>query len=69
MRLSTIASYGFGLSLSLTAALAQTNVASYIATESPIAKAGLLANIGPKGSKASGAKVCSPGWLLACSQY
>ncbi|KJA21218.1 carbohydrate-binding module family 20 protein [Hypholoma sublateritium FD-334 SS-4] len=28
----------------------------YVATESPIAKAGLLANIGPSGSKSSGAK-------------
>ncbi|TFY52909.1 hypothetical protein EVG20_g10351 [Dentipellis fragilis] len=37
-------------------ALAQTSVDSYIATESPIAKAGLLANIGPDGSKAQGAK-------------
>ena len=30
----------------------------YVATESPIAKAGLLANIGPAGSKSAGAKVC-----------
>lgn len=36
---------------------AQTTVDSYIASESPIAKAGLLANIGPSGSKSSGAKV------------
>ncbi|KAH8828103.1 glucoamylase [Flagelloscypha sp. PMI_526] len=35
---------------------AQTSVDSYIATESPIAKAGLVANIGPSGSKSSGAK-------------
>jgi glucoamylase len=35
---------------------AQTAVDTYIATESPIAKAGLLANIGPSGSKSSGAK-------------
>ena len=40
--------------------LAQSStVDTYIATESPIAKAGLLANIGPSGSKASGAKVCA----------
>lgn len=32
-------------------------VSSYLATESAIAKAGLLANIGPSGSKASGAVV------------
>jgi hypothetical protein len=30
---------------------------SYFAQESPIAKAGLLANIGPDGKKSSGAKV------------
>jgi len=40
--------------------LAQSStVDNYVATESPIAKAGLLANIGPSGSKASGAKVCT----------
>uniref|UniRef100_A0A8H7XMJ0 Glucoamylase n=1 Tax=Psilocybe cubensis TaxID=181762 RepID=A0A8H7XMJ0_PSICU len=37
--------------------LAQSSVVdSFVATESPIAKAGLLANIGPSGAKASGAK-------------
>ncbi|KAJ7256806.1 glucoamylase G2 [Mycena haematopus] len=36
--------------------LAQTSVDSYVATESPIAKAGVLANIGPSGSKSEGAK-------------
>lgn len=42
----------------LATALAQTAIVdSYIATEFPIAKAGLLANIGPAGSKSSGAKV------------
>lgn len=40
------------------AVLAQTSVDSYVATESPIAKAGLLANIGASGSKSSGALVC-----------
>ncbi|THH00826.1 hypothetical protein EW026_g1770 [Hermanssonia centrifuga] len=41
----------------LGSALAQTtSVDTYVATESPIAKAGLLANIGPNGSKSSGAK-------------
>ena len=40
------------------AVLAQSTVVnSFVATESPIAKAGLLANIGPSGSKSSGAKV------------
>ncbi|CAA7262982.1 unnamed protein product [Cyclocybe aegerita] len=40
-----------------TRVLAQSSVVDqYVATESPIAKAGLLANIGPSGSKSSGAK-------------
>ncbi|KAF8895604.1 glycoside hydrolase family 15 protein [Infundibulicybe gibba] len=40
-----------------TTVLAQSNVVdTYISTESPIAQAGLLANIGPNGSRASGAK-------------
>jgi glucoamylase len=33
-----------------------TNASSYFTAESPIAKAGLLANIGPNGAKSSGAK-------------
>jgi hypothetical protein len=38
--------------------LAQSGtVDTYISTESPVAKAGLLANIGPYGSKSAGAKV------------
>ncbi|KAI0771239.1 glucoamylase [Trametes elegans] len=38
-------------------AFAQSSSAdAYVASESPIAKAGLLANIGPNGSKSSGAK-------------
>ncbi|TFY50912.1 hypothetical protein EVJ58_g10834 [Rhodofomes roseus] len=57
MRLSL--SYALGLAA---AAVAQTNVSSYIATESPIAKAGVLANIGPSGSLSSGAK---PGVVIA----
>ncbi|KAJ7486213.1 glucoamylase [Mycena galericulata] len=36
--------------------LAQTSVTAYIATESPIAKAGILANIGANGAKSEGAK-------------
>lgn len=35
----------------------QTPLDSYIVKESPIAKSGLLANIGPDGLKSSGAKV------------
>jgi len=35
---------------------AQTSVDSFVTKELPIAKAGLLANIGPSGSKSSGAK-------------
>ncbi|KAJ3536836.1 hypothetical protein NM688_g6784 [Phlebia brevispora] len=42
--------------------LAQTNVNSYVASESAFAKAGLLANIGPSGSKSSGA---DPGIVIA----
>lgn len=43
--------------LAISSTWAQSSVVdSYIATESPIAKAGLLANIGPSGSKSSGAK-------------
>ncbi|KAJ7451618.1 glucoamylase [Mycena latifolia] len=38
------------------AVLAQSSVDSYVATESPIAKAGMLANIGASGSKSAGAK-------------
>ncbi|KAK7048627.1 Glucoamylase [Favolaschia claudopus] len=38
------------------AALAQSSVDSYVAKELPIAKAGLLANIGSTGSKSQGAK-------------
>lgn len=41
------------------AVFAQSAVDQYVATESPIAKAGILANIGPLGSKSSGAAVCS----------
>lgn len=40
------------------AAFAQSNVTSYISIETPLAKAGVLANIGPDGSLSSGAKVC-----------
>lgn len=54
MRLIALA----GLLTLLTAVLGQsTSVDSYVASESPIARAGLLANIGPSGAKASGAKV------------
>jgi glucoamylase len=35
-----------------------SGVDQYVATESIIAKAGVLANIGPSGSKSSGAAVC-----------
>ena len=41
-----------------TAAFAQS-ADDYVKSEGPIAKAGLLANIGPDGSKSSGAKVSS----------
>ena len=54
MRLLCLASvFGFvGTSIS-----PPSNASSYFSTESPIAKAGLLANIGPNGAKSSGAKV------------
>lgn len=39
------------------AAFAQTDVATYISTETPLAKAGVLANIGSAGSLSSGANV------------
>jgi glucoamylase len=43
--------------LAVGSAWAQSSAAdAYVASESPIAKAGLLANIGPSGSKSSGAK-------------
>jgi len=45
------------ISLCATTLVAQSAVDSYVASESPIAKAGLLANIGPDGSKCAGAKV------------
>jgi len=45
-----------------TSAVAQSTVVdAYVTKESPIAKAGLLANIGPSGSKSSGAKVSHVG--------
>ena len=58
MRLLTVF---VGLAAFLSSVIAQSStVDSYIATESPLAKAGLIANIGPSGAKSSGAKVCSP---------
>lgn len=41
---------------------AQQNVPSYISSETPIAKAGILANIGSNGAKSQGAK---PGIVIA----
>jgi glucoamylase len=48
--------------LAITSLWAYSTVDEYIAIESPIAKSGLLANIGPNGSKAQGAK---PGIVIA----
>lgn len=45
-----------GLALSWGAHAQSSSVDAYLASESPIAKAGLLANIGPSGSKSHGAK-------------
>ncbi|KAF7799714.1 hypothetical protein EIP86_010956 [Pleurotus ostreatoroseus] len=62
MRFTSLFTLGVRLSF-VTAVFAQsTSVDSYISTESPIAKAGLLANIGPSGAKSSGAK---PGIVIA----
>ncbi len=47
--------YCLGLSASVWAQ--SSAVDAYVASESPIAKAGVLANIGPSGSKSAGAKV------------
>src|SRR6266850_1167739 len=55
MRILCLASL-FGL---VGSAISQAPTAdSYFTTESPIAKAGLLANIGPNGARSSGANVC-----------
>jgi hypothetical protein len=54
MRVAFLSAVGFCAGV-----FAQTGVVdSYIARESPIAKAGVLANIGPNGSRSAGAKVC-----------
>lgn len=42
--------------LAIGVVVAQSSVEQFISTEYPIAKSGLLANIGPSGSKSSGAK-------------
>ncbi|KAH9939214.1 glycoside hydrolase family 15 protein [Amylocystis lapponica] len=56
----TLLPFALGL---LGGVVAQTgSVSSYISSESPIAKAGVLANIGPNGSKSSGA---FPGVVIA----
>ena len=58
MRFSVFAPLCAGLSLLTTSAYAQSSsVDAYISKESPIAKAGVLANIGPSGAKSNGAKV------------
>ncbi len=54
MRISNVL---YGLSLAASTWAQSGSIDAYIASESPIAKAGVLANIGPDGSKASGAKV------------
>lgn len=54
MRLLTFVSLAC---LGLSAVAQSSTVDTFIASESPIARTGLLANIGADGSKASGAKV------------
>lgn len=49
---------------SLAGAVCAQNVDSYISSEGPIAKAGVLANIGSSGSKSSGAKVRLPCYAI-----
>jgi len=56
MRLTLLSTFTLWFSTILTQS---SIVDTYIATESPIAKAGLLANIGPSGSKCAGAEVLS----------
>jgi hypothetical protein len=51
--------------LSFTSIIAQSQTDQYIASEGPIAKAGLLANIGPNGSKCAGAAVCLSDVLIS----
>jgi hypothetical protein len=51
------------LALSAVVSAQSDSVDQYISSEGPIAKAGLLANIGPDGSKSSGAKAS----ILSCS--
>ncbi|KAI1794907.1 glucoamylase [Ganoderma leucocontextum] len=53
MRLSLLTSLA---ALAVSSYAQSPSVDAYVASESPAAKAGLLANIGPDGSKASGAK-------------
>ncbi|KDQ62664.1 carbohydrate-binding module family 20 protein [Jaapia argillacea MUCL 33604] len=48
--------------LALVGAVFSQSVDTYVSTEGPIAKSGMLANIGPNGSKAAGA---SPGVVVA----
>jgi hypothetical protein len=56
MRLTLLSTF----TLWFSAIVAQSSIVdTYIASESPIAKAGLLANIGPNGSKCAGAEVLS----------
>ena len=58
MRLSLLISF---VGLAVGAFAQSSSAAAYVASESPIAKAGVLANIGPSGSKSSGADVsCLP---------
>ena len=52
----------FLTAFSVLAVTVQQNVDSYITSETPIAKAGVLANIGPNGSKSSSA---APGIVIA----
>ena len=59
MRFSLLSSLA---ALAVGAYAQSSSVDAYVASESPAAKAGLLANIGPSGSKSSGAKVSIRGF-------
>ena len=55
------------LALLGSAASQSTLADAYFSTEIPIAKAGVLANIGPTGAKSSGAEVCLPICINVCA--
>lgn len=65
MRSTIVFSSLLALLATLLPLLASATVTTYIASEGPIAKAGVLANIGASGSKAAGAKA----GIVRCAGY